>query len=252
MMRPFLTGMLLAFLPHLIGSAVNINYNASRIIGQLDERQTAAFTTVAIGYNLVIYPLCVALAIYCFGRAVKAATATELGGDAAGQTRRDALALPMWAVGISLLGWLPGAIVFPALIHAMAGPISLSVAGHFVVSFMIAGLIALTYSVVLTQYFAVRVLYPQAWSDGTGYASAVAGELVGIDQRLGRLQVLAGLIPLIGAVLMIGFEADAGADRTYRILTSTLIMLGMVGFMATQFVCDRVRRTLAALRGATP
>src|SRR5262249_40930402 len=58
--RPFLMLVALTFLPHLIGSVVNIAYNAIQIT--LNGEQQQAFQWLVIGYNAVMYPLCLFLA----------------------------------------------------------------------------------------------------------------------------------------------------------------------------------------------
>src|SRR5262249_4899002 len=57
--HPFLALLLLGVVPPVLGSIVNISYNSIRIVGQLDPHQQAAFARIVIGYNAVLYPLCV-------------------------------------------------------------------------------------------------------------------------------------------------------------------------------------------------
>src|SRR5262249_31794918 len=92
-------------------------------------------------------------------------TGSDGDDDAAARARREALRLPLWAVLVSCLGWLPGGVLFPLLIDRRAGPVAGEVFARFVVSFTISGLIALTYSFLATQYVVLRVLYPSLWSE---------------------------------------------------------------------------------------
>src|SRR5438045_3322682 len=74
---------------------------------------------------------------------------------------------------------------------------------HFLLSFTISGLIALTYSVFAVQYVALRALYPRLWVDTGGLRHQARDELKNLPRRLTVLQLLAGVIPLSGAILMI-------------------------------------------------
>src|SRR5262249_15354737 len=57
--RPFLMAAILVALPHVLGSGINITYNTLRI--RLTPPQADAFLFVLIGYNAVVYPLCLGL-----------------------------------------------------------------------------------------------------------------------------------------------------------------------------------------------
>ena len=56
MRHPFLALMVLTFLPHVMGSLVNIPYNALRIVEYLTRPQQEAFAEVSLVYNVVVYP----------------------------------------------------------------------------------------------------------------------------------------------------------------------------------------------------
>jgi serine/threonine protein kinase len=49
---------LLAVTPHVIGSIINIAYNGIHIVEVLTEQQRELFTNLVLGYNVVLYPLC--------------------------------------------------------------------------------------------------------------------------------------------------------------------------------------------------
>src|SRR5262249_31399585 len=142
---PGWTLLALVFLPHLLGSAVNITYNALCIVGDLSAAQKQAFNYLVWGYNAVVYPVClwvflrvVLPVLRVWGRLegperVEAAEVARL--------RRRAVRVPLLMVGLSCLGWLPGGVLFPLGIHLLAGPLPAEAFGHFLVSFAIAGLI---------------------------------------------------------------------------------------------------------------
>jgi serine/threonine protein kinase len=283
--HPFLIVILLAVLPNLLGSIVNISYNSMQIVGALEAPQRQMFYQLLIGYNAIIYPICVGIACWLLVpvmrawrelhgkkskseiRNLKKQQATEIAENTESQPsvlsvapafdqisdvaamRRRALAFPTWTAGLSCLGWLPGAVLFPFFINLAAGPISSKVFLHFVFSFSISGLIALTYSGMAVQWVVLRVIYPRMWEDGSGFRETARQELTDIDRRLRAWQFLAGLIPLSGAALIIGVQPEEEFSVWLRILAIALIALGMAGLGLGLLVGSRVQQVLAALRG---
>src|SRR5204862_5949735 len=64
---PFALGLLLALLPHFLGSIVNISYNALQIAGRLTPEQQATFMRLVLSYNVFTYPLCIFVVLYFVG-----------------------------------------------------------------------------------------------------------------------------------------------------------------------------------------
>jgi serine/threonine protein kinase len=250
--HPFAWVICFGLLPHLLGSVVNITYNALRIVEDLTPQQRVTFTYLALGYNLVVYPLAVWLIyrqtspLYRAWHDLSAGLARDNSTITA--IRRRALRLPLWAVGLSCLGWLPGGLLFPLGLEIFAGPVPAEVFGHFLVSFTISGLIALTYCYFAVQFVVLRVFYPHLWVDGQGMAETARAELRLLDRRLRVFQLCAGLIPLAGAALMISVAPEQ-FTVIFRLLTTGLIALGMAGFGLALLVSGRLGQTLTALTG---
>jgi hypothetical protein len=168
------------------------------------------------------------------------------------EARRRVLRWPMWVVGLSCAGWLPGGVLFPVALHMLAGPLPPAVFGHFLLSFTISGLIATTYSLFAMQFIVLRVLYPGLWVDARQVRERAAAELRPLDRRLGLFQLTAGLIPLVGAVLMIGAGPDELTDagyQTFRVLVTALVGLGVLGFSVANAASRCLNQTLSVLGG---
>src|SRR5262249_36090107 len=153
----------------VLGSLVNISYNAVRIVNQLTEEQRTVFHRLVLAYNVVAYPVCV----WMMWRLVAPLVAglRDLSGPHVPDPERIAflrqrlLKLPAWAIVLAIAGWLPGGVLFPLGIAQLAGPIHDSVYSLFLMSFAFSGLIALTYSVFGLEFLVLRVLYPRFWVD---------------------------------------------------------------------------------------
>jgi serine/threonine protein kinase len=256
--HPFSVGLLLLLLPHLIGSAVNIAYNKLCIVEQMGPIQLDAFKHLVLGYNLLAYPLgllvtvVVAAPIWRCWKRLTAMEPMDLAIVAA--CRQRLLAVPGWVIVLSAAGWLPGGLLFPLGLYCLTGECDASVFHHFLVSFTISGLIALTYSVFVAEYLVLRVLYPRWRLDGQEFRQRAQTELRPLARRLWILQLLAGLIPLTGAVLMVGVgpEEIATDYQGFRVLVTLLIALGMLGFGVAVTLSGRLSQTVAAMTGGEP
>src|SRR5262249_35466667 len=144
--HPFLWLAVLALLPHVVGSVVNIAYNGLRI--ELSPEQRAAFARITLCYNVLVYPLCLLLLWHLVAPVVRGWRGLTGPGAPRGpqlaNLRRQVLRLPLGAALVSLVGWLPGALLFPLALDWFDGPVGGAVYRHFFISFAIAGLIALT------------------------------------------------------------------------------------------------------------
>jgi serine/threonine protein kinase len=252
---PFLMGCLLMLLPQVLGSIVNISYNSLRIVEQLSPPQQSAFERLVLIYNALVYPLCLALLFRQIGPVLRTwrrlSSLAPITGPEVEQVRRRALRLPLWVIGLSCLGWLPCGLVFPLGVSALAGWVGLEVFGHFVLSFVISGLIALTYSVFAIQFIVLRVLYPRLWLDERSPCQVARGEVGAVEGRLRLLVFLAVLIPLAGAVLLLGVgpEQLQSSYSAFRLLVTALLALGMVGLGVALLASAELSRALSALTG---
>jgi eukaryotic-like serine/threonine-protein kinase len=246
----------LGLIPHLIGSGIQIGYNTVRIVGQLTPLQHDAFMKLVIGYNLIMYPICSA---WLLGKVVPVFRAwrsvmrgDDLMGDRMGDrldsARHQAVELPWKAVLVGCVGWFPGAIIFPLGLYWLSGPLPMIVAGHFVISFALAGLIALTYSYLGTQLVILRVMYVRMWHNPQGFRQTAERELRPIESRVRLFQLMAGTIPLAGAVLIVVVSPQANHAAEYdafRLLVSVLILLGMGGVQFANLAHRQISQILA-------
>ncbi|MEX0614097.1 MAG: protein kinase, partial [Pirellulales bacterium] len=248
--RPFLWLVILVLVPQIVGSVVNIAYNATEIVGQLNDRQQKLFAQLVVDYNSIVYPLGVVILILAVRPVWKCWNALEgkdpVVEDQVEAARRQALRLPRWIAGLVALGWFPGGFLFPLVIATVEPRLEPRIAAHFIASFCLSGLIALAYSLCGAQYLVLRVLYPGMWCDTRHFNQKAQRELAPMAARLGRIQMLAGSIPLVAAVLMLTLGGRT-VQTTFHYLVTGLIVLGMIGSQFTIGVTRSLSQVVAAL-----
>jgi hypothetical protein len=251
--RPFLVLLIVTLLPHILGSAVNIAYNQTQIMSGLSVHQQVVFERLVVAYNAAVYPLALTVIYYLVEPIVRVWKRVGRGEKVPdfqiNAIRRRLLTLPLWAVGLSCIGWFPGGLLFPLGLAGFGDPVSVQTFNHFLMSFTISGLIAQTYSYFGVQFVVLRVMYPELWPDGQGFRGTAAEELKAVSGRLRFFQFMAGLIPLAGAILLLSVGPEQ-LTVSFRLLVTGLITLGMVGFGVALLASSRLSRVLTALTGA--
>jgi serine/threonine protein kinase len=250
--RPFLWFVLLAFLPSIVASVINISYNTTQIVGQLTAPQQQLFMKLVTIYNTAIYPVALALFAWAFFPVRRAwfemhATAPLAPGRVAA-ARKQALRLPLWVTGLAAAGWLPGGVLFPAIISYRTEMLAPHIWMHFVASFTLSGLIALAYSLCGSQFVIQRALYPRMWDDVRHFTAVARHELAPMSARLGWIQLLAGSA-FVAAVLVL-MLSDAETSNVFRGLVAGLIILGWAGYQLATHVTRSLTEIVIALTGA--
>ena len=95
--------------------------------------------------------------------------------------------------------------------------------------------------------------YPRLWCDRQGFRATAAAELRRVPVYLRLLQVMAGLIPLIGALLMMFAgpqELSLVELDSFRFLVAGLMILGLAGFPLAMFGTGLLAQAWAALTGS--
>lgn len=256
---PLLAFAVLALVPHAVGSFVNISYNVMRV-GDLpsvpefapvvaDSGSRAAILqaheTITMAYNVLVWPFCVvliALVIRTNIRAIRGQPeATE---DEERSSRRRLVRLPSSLAVVAAIGWLPGLFVFPAGLYILAGVQPLAALAHFGTNLLMSGSIALSYSYVGVTWLVLYVLYPRQWKFTAGLVRDDAREEVRLLTRpLAWCRTMAGLIPLLSAVLIIAIGPSQFSSSEYagfRVLLTLLISLGMLGYHVSSRLVERL------------
>ncbi|MFK8115181.1 MAG: serine/threonine-protein kinase [Rubripirellula sp.] len=166
-----------------------------------------AFMNAFLAYNLVVYPACVGWFAWNLYRSAKpykqVANRVPIRRSEMRRLRRRMLKLPAQYAIASAVGWLPGILLFPWLLGVFGESQSADTWFHYGISFMIAGLIATTYSYAIVLYFVVCHGYRACWQTATHYKERAREELRGFEKRIRLASFLVGVIPLAAAVLLL-------------------------------------------------
>jgi eukaryotic-like serine/threonine-protein kinase len=251
--HPLTAFLLFTLVPQVVGSVVNITYNAVRIVSFLSAEQQEMFQWLVCAYNVVVYPAAIYLISSKLNGVLKylrnPPRSTKKDAPSMETIRGRILDLPLWVVAAVTMGWMPGSIFFPAAIHAGTGPIARNVFGHFFVSFTLSWLIALTYSFLFVQFFLLRAFYPKFWYGSANIRETARRELAVLKPTLKLFPYMAGFVPLIGAILLIVIGPGPAHLGTYRLLVGGLIGLGMLGLWLALGASHLIGQTITALTG---
>jgi eukaryotic-like serine/threonine-protein kinase len=232
-------------LPNLVGSGISIWYNQVEV--ELTDAQKARFPSITTAYNLIAYPLCVFLMASLIVRFLsgwrKLHSADGMTNEEIDDLRRFVLRFPDFTILYTALGWFPGGVIFPLLLDWYAGPIPWQVYAHFAISFTISGLAGIVYSYFGVQWIVLHVLYPRLDIPDRDRGLPIVLEMRKIRRWLGLCEILAGLTPLLGAILLILIAQNAGT-MPFRLLVSGLILGGMFGIAFAVKVTDRLSYVL--------
>lgn len=246
--RPFTWLVLLVVLPQIGASIINIAYNMTQIVSALNAEQQRIFNELVLGYNVLVYPAAITwfvMTVQPIWQCWNAMTLAErLSEGRVKEARQRSLGIPRFIAILSAIGWFPGGLLFPLVIWLTSGlpPV---IAIHFVASFCLSGLIAMSYSLCGVEFVVLRGLYPGLWQDTRHFTNVAREELAPVHKQLSRIEFLAVSIPLVAAIFLLILGHEAGF--TYRLLVTALIILGMMGFHITSKITRHLSQVIVAL-----
>lgn len=245
---------LIAIIPQILGSIVNISYNTMILASDLTINQSQVFHFLIPLYNLIVYPVCAYFLWKTFSPLFSFVSATreKLQAKNLKKLRHELIRMPVRYGWICSLGWLPGALVFPATLDLMSGPVQVEIYGHFIVSFLLSWLVALTYGFVFIDYYTIRFVYMKMWSTASELRDSQA-ELEMFRKRMANCQRIAALVPMLAAISML-YSAKPTDDFVWfklQTFISLFILMGMAGFVVSQKTAQTLQQTVSAFGANT-
>jgi adenylate cyclase len=214
--HPLAAFFVLAVLSNAAGSVFSILYNNWLIVlHYLSPRQVEAFWDTVWVYNLVAYPVCLAV-VAALLRPLARCRRQLLGGGPVSPgllalCQRRLVNLPALQVCINFLGWIPGAAVFPLGICLLGGPENIgAIWWQFAVSFLVSALLTTVQTYFLVEAFLFKYVYPDFFRDER--PAAIEGGVFRITfrQRMILYWIAVALVPLIALLVV---ELNATSDN---------------------------------------
>ncbi len=96
------------------------------------------------------------------------------------------------------------------------------------------------------QFVVMRGFYPVLWDDARNFTDTARQELLPVHKQLNRVELFAVLIPLVAAIVFLMF-GELKTDDAFRVIATSLIVLGILGFHFTSAVTNHLSRVIVAL-----
>lgn len=250
--HPLLAITFFGAIPQLIATVYGTGYNLVQIIQRLSLNQQLAFDRFNLMYTPTISAISVALWLWVLLRLKPfLVNPKDYINDVEQITkwRQHALRLPYWGVLISTLGWVPGAVLFPVVL-SREGDLPALIHTHLIVSFAVSYLISLSYSLLIHQLVVLQFIYPRFWLGEHHIPSRADSELRTVPKLARIAAICTGMIPLIGAILLVFMGPNDFSPTQYqgfRTLVSLLIGFGITGVFLALSLSTRINRLHAAM-----
>ncbi|MEM9351863.1 MAG: adenylate/guanylate cyclase domain-containing protein [Planctomycetota bacterium] len=242
-------------LANIIGSVFNILYNKTQTDPLLSAAQQDRFYDCWTVFNVLIYPAAVlawVLPIWWLrGSHRKLIDGIRPHQDVLQRAQRYVVNLPWWIFSIASAAWLLCVPVFWAALKALPEPLPGEVSLHLTLSFVIAGMIAITHSFFVTELVSQKALYPVFFRREN--PAHVPGALPLSITARGVLWALSGgVCPLISLLLLLLVPHDPQDLRWFAVavvVVATLFNLGtawMIGKLVATPVAQ-LRRASARI-----
>jgi adenylate cyclase len=189
----------------LVGSAINIWFNVTNIEPLLTPGQRAIFTRTIAVYNLAVYPVLGAMAVWLLLSLRRPFREQTRGGIAdvgrAAAARRRVINLPWYLVGLAVTGWGLCAPVFLGALARSPEPLDPMLYAQLPISFAISGMIAITHGFFAVELVSLRLLYPVFFRDAVP-AETPGALALSLRGRGLLLALSAGVCPVVSLLLL--------------------------------------------------
>jgi adenylate cyclase len=254
--HPLVAFFVLAVLSNAAGSVFSILYNDWLIVRHyLNPRQADAFWTTTTIYNLVAYPICLALVVALLLPLARCRRqlfgAGPVDPELLALCRRRLVNLPALQVCINFLGWIPGAAAFPLGICLLGGSEDIgAIWWQFAVSFLVSALLTTVQTYFLVEAFLFKYVYPDFFRDAR--PAAIEGGVFRITfrQRMTLYWIAVALVPLIALLVV---ELNATPDPLWladlRRLALGVTVVGVVSSAVIGIITGRTLLTWLKAHG---
>jgi adenylate cyclase len=189
-----------------MGSAFNIWYNLTHINPHLTAHQFERFLHTILIFNLIVYPIAIAVwlkGVFILSKPFRACLrGQEVPQERIWDARRRVINLPWRASLIASVAWLAGIPVFISSMARADEPLKPLVYYHLPISVLIAAFIAVTHAFFAVEILSQRLLYPVLFQ-GAHPANTPGAMPLSLTERGILWAVSAGAVPIVSLLLLI-------------------------------------------------
>lgn len=193
-------------LPNVVGSVFNVWYNLTNIQPLLSPPQLSRFMVAVTIYNAIIYPILIyfyvkwMLSVRQTWHRLNSGQPVEV--DRLMQDQRKVINSPWAIVTIGCIGWFLCIPVFLAVMFTGPGILHPHIAIHLPISFLIAGMIAVSQSLFVSELCSLRLLHPAFFPQG-GASNVKGGWSLTLGQKGLVWAISVVVCPVVSLLLLI-------------------------------------------------
>ena len=238
-------------LPNILGSVFNVWYNATNIRPLLFDDQLERFMTAVIAYNALIYPALIFFYVkwmlpvrqtYHLLRENQPVSADRLQQD-----QRKVINAPWAIVTVGCVGWFLCVPVFLFVMYAGPESVHQHVLIHLPVSFLIAGMIAVSQSLFISEVCSLGLLHPMFFPSG-GASSVEGGHSMTITRKGLVWAVSVIVCPVVSLLMLI--VAPRNVDWIVLFAMSVSLVSITFGLASAWLMAQLVTEPVKQLRDA--
>ncbi len=238
-------------LPNMIGSLFNVWYNVTNIQPLLSPSQLTRFMGAVTNYNAIIYPVLIVWYVWWMlpiretYRRLRAHQTVEESRVA--RDRRKVINSPWAIVAIGCVGWFLCIPVFLLNLYLRSEPVHPHLVVHLPISFIIAGMIAVSQSLFVSELCSLRLLHPTFFPTG-GASRVVGGRSITIASKGLVWAVSAVVCPVISLLLLIVAPQNVEWIGLFAISVSAVAIA--FGLLSAWLMAELITEPVNCLRAA--
>ncbi len=238
-------------LANVVGSVFNIWYNRMNIEPLLTDDQLRRFLVTTGAYNLVVYPLVLAIWIYWIislrstYKKIRLNESIQPGELQKAQSR--VINIPWLVAGFCVVGWFGCIPVFIWTLNASPDVLNGHVNFHLISSFVIAGAISITQAFFIAELCCLKFLYPKFFEQG--HSMVVKGAVPRGLRLKWILWAFSAIVCPVGALLLLIMSPIQSEQSIWFAISVGLVFI-LFGIISAWLMGSLVMRPIRQLREA--
>ena len=222
-LSPWYVAIILILVPNMLAGFLNFKYNSQEI--EMNELAKLAHLEISDWVNFIAFPIGAILVVVFTAAIVRALKNAETGKPMDSVDLTSCLQFGYRAALIDGGLWLIAGIVFPLALFFRLEEFTLNQASHFFISSLMCGGIAMVYPFFTITLLCTRIYYPKIVRPNMEdkHFSENAERIIKYCESF---ILIAGLIPLLGAMLLLSTNSDSRGFLMIAIVAAMIAACG--------------------------